>query len=181
MSFDNECFVFTNLAQFITIKKAKLGPVNNSTACTHIYIYIERERATLPPDVLPELTQSTQAGLLPMLIILHPSAWQQECIGASRQLLQMCCNTCRSHWGQLHKDNYQKLAASETWKATKEYLCWEVLDGVGVDGSEELSTFFFLLFSRFSLLFRFPLFFFVFLRFFSLRAGGIGLVQLKGH
>ena len=33
-------FLTANLAQLITLKMAKLGPVNNSTACIYIYIYI---------------------------------------------------------------------------------------------------------------------------------------------
>ena len=38
--FDKQCFKKANLDQIITPEKAKLGPDNNSTACTYIYIYV---------------------------------------------------------------------------------------------------------------------------------------------
>ena len=37
---DKHCLFKTNLAQLITLKMAKLGPVNNSTAILYIYIYL---------------------------------------------------------------------------------------------------------------------------------------------
>ena len=40
IAFWQTLFLFTNLAQLLTLKMAKLGPVNNSIAYIYIYMYI---------------------------------------------------------------------------------------------------------------------------------------------